>query len=94
MAVASNWEAGTHTLLYPIQYLSLQAAKILEDADGFNKEVKPAVTAIQQALRTSDPTQIAAAYTIRQPAIISWMVENDIDLPTEAYLRQSGLLPS
>ena len=64
MCKKASWQSSVigkleHTL-YLIQYLSLQASKILADADGFNKEVKPAVAAIQQALRTSDPTQIAA----------------------------------
>ena len=39
-----------------------------------------------------DPSQIAAAYAANQPDIIEWMVKNDIDLPTESYTRQTGLL--
>ena len=80
-----------HTL-FLIQYLALQTAKILTDKVGYNEKVKPAVAAIQQALRTADPGQIAAAYSTNQPDIIEWMVTNEIALPTETYLRQSGLL--
>ena len=58
-----------------------------------NQHIKPAVSAIQQAVRTADPAQIATAYASFQPNILTWMVKNEVDLPTEAYaLRQSGLL--
>ena len=96
MTQKATWQASIigkldHTL-YLIQYLSLQSNAILADKDGYNARVKPAVTAIQQALRTSDPTEIAAAYALNQPAILTWMVASEINLPTDSYLRQSGLL--
>ena len=96
MGKKAAWQSSVigkldHTL-FLIQYLALQTAKILADKVGYNEKVKPAVAAIQQALRTADPGQIAAAYSTNQPDIIEWMVTNEIALPTETYLRQSGLL--
>ena len=96
MTQKATWQASIigklDHALYLIQYLSLQSNAILADKDGYNAKVKPAVTAIQQALRTSDPTEIAAAYALNQPAILTWMVASEINLPTDSYLRQSGLL--
>ena len=96
MTQKATWQASIigkidHTL-YLIQYLSLQKQAILADKAGYNTKVKPAVTAIQQALRTADPTQIAAAYALNQPDILTWIVKSEISLPTDSYLRQSGLL--
>ena len=96
MTQKATWQASIigkldHTL-YLIQYLSLQSQAILADKDGYNKKVKPAVSAIQQALRTSDPAKIATAYATNQPAILTWMVASKISLPSDSHLRQSGLL--
>ena len=96
MGKKASWQASVigkleHTL-YLVQFVSLQSQAILADKEGYIQPIKPAVSAIQQALRTADPAQIATAYASFQPNTLKWMVKNEVDLPTEAYLRQSGLL--
>ena len=95
MGKKASWQSSMigkidHTL-FLIQYLALQSQAILDDKQGYTSKVKPAVMAIQQALRTADPSTVATAYATNQPAILAWMVKRDIALPSDSYLRQSGL---
>ena len=74
MGKKASWQASVigkleHTL-YLVQFVSLQSQAILADKEGYIQPIKPAVSAIQQALRTADPAQIATAYASFQPNIL------------------------
>ena len=76
---------------YLIRYLSTKSDFLTENKDSFAAEIKPAISRIVQAYKTADAEQRTAVIMTEQPKIVTWIVDKELTIPTDADLASLGV---
>ena len=85
-----NLEAGPHLIPRPIFKYECGCSPS-KQRRFLEKHIQPKIAAISSAVGSKDSTQIAQSFATHQPEILSWMIDNDVPIPTQQYLDASGL---